>query len=66
MSSTFVDDDRGGRVMIFYALAILGISPFGSQLPGGAAKYIGAPMTLCIGGIFCMLGALVFARTLPE
>jgi MFS family permease len=63
---TIVDDDRRGRVMGFYALAILGISPFGSLLAGGAAKYIGAPMTLCLGGIVCMCGSLVFARKAPE
>lgn len=63
---TIVDDDKRGRVMSFYAMAFLGTAPFGSLLAGGLASRIGAPNTLIIGGISCVLGALIFARKLPE
>jgi MFS family permease len=62
---TVVDEDKRGRVMSFYAMAFRGMTPFGSLLAGGLASKIGAPNTLMIGGISCILGSLVFARKLP-
>lgn len=62
---TIVDDDKRGRVMSFYAMSFLGMTPFGSLLGGGLASKIGAPMTIMIGGIACVLGAMLFARKLP-
>ena len=63
---TVVDDDKRGRVMSFYTMAFIGTAPFGSLLAGGLAKIIGAPLTLTIGGVACLTGALLFARKLPE
>jgi MFS family permease len=63
---TLVDDDKRGRVMSFYTMAFMGTAPFGSLLAGGVASRFGAPNTLIIGGIFCILGAIVFANKLPE
>jgi MFS family permease len=62
---TVVDEDKRGRVMSFYAMAIRGMAPFGSLLAGGLAGKIGAPNTLMIGGVSCFLGALMFAKKLP-
>jgi len=58
---TIVDDDKRGRVMSFYGMAFLGIAPFGSLFAGGLAGVIGAGNTVLIGGVACLLGALVFA-----
>jgi MFS family permease len=63
---TIVDDDKCGRVMSFYAMAFMGTAPFGSILAGGMAKIIGVSNTILIGGISCVLGALIFVRKLPE
>jgi len=63
---TIVDEDKRGRVMSFYAMALRGMAPFGSLLAGGLAGKIGASNTLMIGGISCFLGALMFARKLPQ
>jgi MFS family permease len=63
---TLVDDDKRGRVMSFYIMAFVGTAPFGSLLAGGLASSLGAPNTLIIGGISCILGAAVFASKLPE
>ncbi len=63
---TIVDDDKRGRVMSFYTMAFMGTAPFGSFLAGGLASFLGAPNTLIIGGIVCVLGALIFARKLAE
>jgi MFS family permease len=63
---TITDDDKRGRVMSFYTMAIMGTAPFGSLMAGGLAKLIGAPGTILLGGIACIIGALFFLRKLPE
>ena len=63
---TIVDDDKRGRVMSFYMMAFVGTAPLGSLLAGALASSIGAPKTLLIGGVLCILGAVAFARKLPE
>ncbi len=61
---TIVDEDKRGRVMSFYTMAFMGTAPFGSLLAGVAAERIGAPHTLLIGGLGCILGGLWFATRL--
>jgi MFS family permease len=63
---TLADEDKRGRVMSFYTMALMGTAPFGSLLAGWLAKVIGTPWTIFAGGIACLLGALVFYRRLPE
>jgi MFS family permease len=62
---TIVDDDKRGRVMSLYAMAFLGMTPFGSLLAGSLAHALGTPHTLMIGGGCCVLGAVFFALQLP-
>jgi len=52
-------------VMSFYTMAFMGTAPFGSLLAGSLAKIAGVPNTILIGGISCILGALLFTRKLP-
>lgn len=61
---TIVDDDKRGRVMSFYTMAFMGTAPFGSLLAGGLTSRFGAPNTLIVGGIACILGSAVFASKL--
>ena len=63
---TITEDDKRGRVMSFYTMAIMGTAPFGSLLSGALAKLIGTPLTIMFGGLCCMVGALLFYRKLPE
>jgi len=63
---TIADEDKRGRVMSFYTMALMGTAPFGSLLAGWMAKVLGTPWTIFIGGAVCLLGALVFYRRLPE
>jgi MFS family permease len=63
---TIVDDDKRGRVMSIYAMAFMGTMPVGSFLAGSLSSIWGAPNTLITGGLLCFLGALIFARKLPE
>ncbi len=62
---TIVDEDKRGRVMSFYAMAFMGMTPFGSLLAGSLAHAIGVPYTVLIGGSCCLIGSLMFARRLP-
>jgi MFS family permease len=62
---TVADDNMRGRVMSFYTMAFMGMTPFGSLLAGSFAKAFGAPITLEIGGIVCIAGAIYFAYKLP-
>lgn len=63
---TIVEEDKRGRLMSLYTMAFLGTLPFGNLAAGALANQIGAPNTVMIGGIFCILGSLVFAKQLPE
>ena len=62
---TIVDDSMRGRVMGFFAMSFMGMMPLGSLLAGALADRIGAPRTLMIGGLCCIIGALLYARRLP-
>jgi MFS family permease len=63
---TIVDDDKRGRVMAFYAMSLMGMTPFGSLLAGSLASLVGAPLTIAMGGALCVAGSLWFRRALPE
>ena len=62
---TIVDEDKRGRIMSFYTMAFMGMLPFGSLLAGILASRIGAPNTLFVGGIACIIGSLLFLGKLP-
>jgi MFS family permease len=62
---TITDDDKRGRVMSLYTMALMGTAPFGSLLAGWMAKLLGTPWTMFIGGAVCLVGALVFYKRLP-
>jgi MFS family permease len=63
---TVVDEDKRGRVMSFYAIAFVGMAPFGSLIGGSIAHNIGAPLTLTICGVSSILGAIFFYSRLPQ
>jgi len=63
---TITEDDKRGRVMSFFTMAVMGTAPFGSLIAGSLAKFIGTPETMLAAGIFTIIGALFFLRKLPE
>jgi MFS family permease len=63
---TIVEDDKRGRVMSIYTMAFFGVVPLGNLFAGSLASKIGAPNTLMIGGIFCILGSFLFTKQLPS
>jgi MFS family permease len=62
---TIVSEDKRGRVMSYYAMALVGMAPFGSLLAGTMAHAIGAPRTVIASGVAVLLGAAWFALQLP-
>lgn len=63
---TVVPEALRGRVMSFYTVAFLGMSPVGSLFAGWLAERIGAPTTIAIGGAACLAGGVWFYSTLPR
>jgi MFS family permease len=63
---TIVPHDKRGRVMSYYTVAFVGMSPFGSLLAGALAHWIGAPWTVVISGICCIAGAAWFLTRMKE
>ncbi len=63
---TIVEEDKRGRVMSLFAMAFMGMMPFGSLFAGSLANQIGAPQTLWLGGLGCLAGAAMFAWQLPR
>ncbi len=63
---TIVDDDKRGRVMSYWTMAYMGASPFGCLLAGSLAPLIGAPGTVLLCGIGCILGAAWFSLQIPK
>jgi hypothetical protein len=47
-------------------MAFLGTAPLGSLIAGSLSARIGAAETLIVGGLCCIVGALWFARALPD
>lgn len=56
-----IPDEKRGRVMSLYTIAVMGTVPFGRLIMGSVAENIGTPLTLLIGGGVSVLAAIVFA-----
>ncbi len=62
---SMVPDALRGRVMAVYSMMFMGMAPFGALLAGSLAGTLGAPGTVRLGGVLCLIGAAVFATRLP-
>ena len=63
---TLVDENVRGRVMSYYTMAFVGMAPFGSLLAGALAHAIGAPRTVIVSGVACILGSIWFTTRLKS
>ena len=59
---TIVPDQLRGRIVGFYGMMFMGMAPVGSLLAGWLANAIGAPYTVAIGAVVCVVAALIFNR----
>jgi MFS family permease len=67
---TLVEDEKRGRVMSFFTMAFVGMTPWGNLLAGNAADwfgpgFVGAARTLQIAGAICVIAAISFTLKLP-
>jgi len=63
---TRVPDELRGRVMGIYALAFLGLTPFGSLIAGAVANATSASFAVTLGAVICMIAGLVVMRRVPS
>lgn len=47
-------------------MAFMGTAPFGSLIAGALANKIGAPYTILLSGITCLISTIWFAKQLPK
>ena len=55
---TVARDDMRGRAVSFYAMAFMGMMPWGSLVLGWVAERMGTDLAVTLGGAVCVLGAL--------
>jgi MFS family permease len=61
-----VPDELRGRVMALYSMMFMGMAPFGALLGGAIADRLGAPVTVAVGAVASLGGALWFGMQLPK
>lgn len=61
MLQTISDEDKRGRVMSFYAMALMGASPIGNLVAGSIASGIGVEWTMLIAGVITLLSGVWFS-----
>ncbi len=59
-------DELRGRVMAVYSMMFMGMAPFGTLLAGALADRLGAPVTVAMGAVAAIGGAVIFGRNLPK
>ena len=60
-----VPDQLRGRVMAVYSMMFMGMAPFGAFFAGSLAEKLGAPLTVALGAMGCLVGSAVFLLRLP-
>ena len=63
---TRTPDELRGRVMGIYALAFLGLTPFGSILAGAIAHVASASFAVSLGAIICIVAGLAVMKFVPS
>jgi len=58
-------DAMRGRAISILSMLILGVSPFGALMAGILAQHLGPSLTVSIGGLACIAGAILCSVDLP-
>ena len=66
MIQSLAEEDKRGRVMSFYAMALMGMTPFGSLISGTIASAIGLSLTFAICGFITFLIWIWFFTLWPR
>ncbi len=62
---SMVPDRLRGRVMAVYSMTFIGMAPFGAFFAGVAAERLGAPNTVLLGALACLVGSASYLVRLP-
>ena len=62
---SMVPDRLRGRLMSLYSMMMMGMAPVGALLAGALSERLGAPLTVALGGMCSILGAMWFGTRLP-
>ena len=62
---SMVPDRLRGRLMSLYSMMMMGMAPLGALLAGALSDRMGAPLTVALGGMCSILGAIWFGNRLP-
>jgi hypothetical protein len=57
---TSTEEKMRGRVMSFYAMALMGTQPIGNLILGAVASGIGVPVTILLGGAVTFIGGIIW------
>jgi MFS family permease len=63
---TLVPNEMRGRVMSIYIMSFLGMISFGNLYQGNLVDFIGAPATVAVNGVICVVVSVLYARQLPR
>jgi MFS family permease len=66
VTQMIVDEDKRARVMAFFTMSFLGMTPVGALLAGAIAHETGVEPVIAAGGAICVLTALGLGRRMPE
>ncbi|MBC7781323.1 MAG: MFS transporter [Proteobacteria bacterium] len=66
VTQMIVDEDKRARVMAFFTMSFLGVTPIGALLAGILADAIGVEPVIAAGGFCSVLAALGLGRRMPE
>ena len=61
-----VPDELRGRVMSVYSMMFMGMAPFGALFGGALADKLSAPVTVSMGAVAALGGAVIFGLRLPK
>lgn len=61
-----VPDELRGRIMAFFSMMIIGMTPFGALLSGSVAHWIGARLTVGLCGLAILAVAAVFGKKILQ
>jgi MFS family permease len=66
ITQMIVDEDKRARVMAFFTMCFLGMTPIGALVAGAIAQKTGVEPVIAAGGACVVLAALGLGRRLPE
>jgi MFS family permease len=55
-------ETKRGRIMSFYVMCLIGVAPMGALLAGAVSHLVGAPATVSLSGVACLMAALWYRQ----